>query len=253
MRQLGRGAVVGGHVFGAGTPRQRSQAQQRFRDGRAPEVAVGEHGPLVGAPGPPIVGMEVLDQPGADAPQRGGPPFGHPVGVARVSDHVAHSDAVVVHAHEGGRHGRRRVDAGGVEGDATDELGNRGAALVGHGGDGLGVVAEEHPILGPRGVGVAVAPGGVGVGGHGPARRWPGPGGVVGPVHRERARLPPVVLGHAGLDQAVAEGEEPGLTDGGRHVGGGPGRRRRGCGNDARSSPVCGRWPARGWRPAPGR
>ena len=67
--------------------------------------------PLVGAPGPAVVGVQVLDELGAGLAERDGPGGGVAVGVAGVVQDVAERDAGCGHAGQHGDQGAGRVEA----------------------------------------------------------------------------------------------------------------------------------------------
>ena len=87
----GLAVVVRGLLFGGGAG-QRPEFQQRAGRGRAVEVAVGDDGAVVGAPGAAVVRVQVLDELGAGGAQRQRPGIGVAVGVAVIED-VAERDS----------------------------------------------------------------------------------------------------------------------------------------------------------------
>ena len=144
--------------------------------------------PWLGAPGAAVVGMEVLDQGGSGPAERGRPVPRDAVGVAGVGQDVAERDAGGGHGRQhGGERGDGVVAAGG-QGHAAGQLGDGRALLVRHHDRGRQVVAEEQLVLVVAQVVLAVPPGCLGVGAvAGPARRGPGEGLQVAPVHGQRA------------------------------------------------------------------
>ena len=130
------------------------------------------------------------------------------VGVAGVGDDVAERDAVGGHARQDGDQGAGGVEVAGAEVIRRASSGTAGPFSSRDHDGGRQVVAEEHLALGAGQVGVAVPPGGLGVGAFGaavPGR--PGPGLDVGPVRGQRgARRCLCCGGDAGLQQLVADG-----------------------------------------------
>jgi hypothetical protein len=95
--------------------------------------------------------------------------------------------------------------AAGGQGHAAGELGDGRALLVWHHDGGRQVVAEEQLVFIVAQVVLAVSPGGLGVGAvAGSARRGPGEGLQVAPVHGQRAAGVPGSLRDAGFEQVVA-------------------------------------------------
>ena len=68
--------------------RKRFDPKQRARGGRAVEGAVETDRPAVGAPGAPVIGVQVHDQAGAESPHPQGEVLRQPIRVARVRHHV---------------------------------------------------------------------------------------------------------------------------------------------------------------------
>ena len=85
-------AVVIGGLLCRGGAGERPEFGQRAGCARAVEVPVGDDGAVVGAFGAAVVGVEVLDEPGAGGPERDGPGAGVAVGVAGVIEDVAERD-----------------------------------------------------------------------------------------------------------------------------------------------------------------
>src|SRR5438876_345588 len=83
-REFEGGSVVRRDLGGGGVPGERAGLEERGWGGGAVQVAVADGGAGIGAVGTPVVGVEVLDEAGAEAAQWGGPVLGDAVGVARV-------------------------------------------------------------------------------------------------------------------------------------------------------------------------
>ena len=96
-------------------------------------------------------------------------------------------DAGAGHRGQHGDAGRGPGRGGRSRGHPAGQLGDGRAVLVAHHGGGGGVVAEEQLAVLAAAAAGAVSPGGFGVGAvAGAARRGPGEGFQVGPVHRQR-------------------------------------------------------------------
>ena len=188
---------------------QRAELQQRRGGGGAVEVPVGDDRAVVGSLRAAVVGVEVLDELGAGVAEGDGPGGGVAVGVAGVVEHVAERDAGGGHLEQHGDQGARGVEVAGAHCHAPGQLRDGRAVFLGGHGGGRQVVAEEHLAPGTGEVGVAVPPGGFGVGALGAAA--PGRAGEglhVGPVHRQRRGGVLVLGGDAGLQQVIADAGE---------------------------------------------
>ena len=136
------------------------------------------------------MGVEVLDQAGAQAPQWQRPALWLAVGVARVGEQVADRDPALEHPLQHGDERRRRIDLAGADLDAAHQLGDRRTTLLLDGRDHLQVVAVEGLVTLTGRVAAPVPPGGLGIGAASVAlRRWTGERLQVGPVDGIRARL----------------------------------------------------------------
>src|SRR5260370_29305313 len=87
------------------------ELQQRARCLGAVEAAVADDGALVGAFGPAVVRVQVLDELRAAGPERDGPGGGVAVGVTGVGEDVAQRDALPVHLGKRWREAAARVEA----------------------------------------------------------------------------------------------------------------------------------------------
>ena len=108
--RFGDGGVVGGGV-GFGGTRARGAISTGPVVCGAPEVAVGDDRPVVGAFGSAVVGWRSWTRRAPMRAERSAQAVGRAVGVAGVGEDVADGDAVVVHALEGGDE-VGRVDGG---------------------------------------------------------------------------------------------------------------------------------------------
>ena len=108
-----------------------------------------------------------------------------------------------------GQHGGERADRvvpARRHGGAAGELGDGGPVLLGHHDPGGQVIAVEQLVLAAQQVVLAVAPGRLGVGAvAGAARRGPGEGLQVRPVHRQRRAGVLELVRDAGFEQVVAD------------------------------------------------
>jgi hypothetical protein len=168
-----RGELVAGELLaepvvrlplvGVCAPRERSELEQRLGGGRAVEVAVEADRALVGALHSLVVGVEVVDEADAAAPQRQRPVLRHAVGVAAVGQQIADLDAAAGrHAPQHRDEGAGRVDVAAGDVDAAHEFGHLGAVLVTDDRDYLCVVAEEALVPVAGNVAAPVSPGGLG-------------------------------------------------------------------------------------------
>ena len=202
----GLAVVVRGLLFGGGAG-QRPEFQQRAGRARAVQVAVGDDGAVVGALGAAVVGVEVLDELRAGGAERDGPGGGVAVGVAGIVEDVAERDpgwpGIAVSTGAKARTGSCRHDDT-VARRASS--GTAGPVLLGHHDPGGQVLPVEQLVLAAQQVVLAVAPRRFGVGAvAGAARRGPGEGLQVGPVHRQRPAGVLELLRDAGLEQVVAD------------------------------------------------
>jgi hypothetical protein len=112
----------------------------------------------VGAAGPAVIWVQVLDELGAGGAQRNGPGDGVAVGVPGVVQDVAEADAGRGHTGQDGDQGAGRVEAAAGEGHPAGQFrDSRACFLAGHGAGGQ-VEAEEHLALRTGQVAVAVPP-----------------------------------------------------------------------------------------------
>ena len=170
------------------------------------EVAVVGDRPGEGALLAPVVRVQVDDQVHPGRPQRVGEVLGHLVGVAAVREDRFDHDAVRRGGHDDADEARHRIDPARDELGASDELGDRGAALVGHHRHERVVVAEEQLVLLPGPVPAAMPPGRLGIGtGTVFLTRRAREARDVGPVDGVGARGVLVGRGDARFEQSVAE------------------------------------------------
>ena len=155
--------------------------------------------------GPRSWGWRSWDQGGSGPAERGRPVPRDAMGVAGVGQDVAQRDAGGGHGRQhGGERGNGVVTAGG-QGHAAGQFRDGRSLLVRHHDRGRQVVAEEQLVLVVAQVVPAVPPGCLGVGAvAGPARRGPGEGLQVAPVHGQRAAGVPELFRDGCFQQAVA-------------------------------------------------
>ncbi len=163
-REFGALLVVFGGLLGARAAREWLGLEQGGGGGGAVEVAVVAGRAHVGAVRAAVVGVQVLDQVGAERADRERPVLGDAVGVAGVGEHVCDRDAAVVHLFEHGHERGWRIDVAAGQQHASGELGDVGAVLVFDGRGGLEVVAVERFVFLAGVVAAAVSPRGLGVG-----------------------------------------------------------------------------------------
>ena len=222
--QLGGLAFPVRGLFPGGGAGGRPGLQQRARCLGAVQVAVGDDRAVVGAFGPAVVGVQVLDELGAGGSERDGPGSGVAVGVAGVAEDVAERDLLAGHRGQRGSEGADRVVAARRQRGAAGELGDGRPVFLGHHDPGREIVAVEQLVLGAQQVVLAVAPGGLGVGaGAAFARRRPGEGVHVRPVDGQRGAGVLELLRDGRLEQVIADA----LQRAGR--AGRRARPRRGC------------------------
>ena len=149
--------------------------------------------------------VEVLGEGGAGEPERDGPVARDAVGAAGAGQRVAELGAVLGHRGQHGGEGGDGVAPAGRGGHAAGELGGGLALLIGHGDRVRRVVAVGQLVLVSGEVVLAVAPGCPGVGAiAGAARRGPGEGLQVAPVHGQGRAGVLELLRDAGLQQVAA-------------------------------------------------
>ena len=163
-RELGALLVVFGGLLGARAAREWLGLEQGGGGGGAVEVAVGAGCAHVGAVRAAVVGVQVLDQVGAERADRERPVLGDAVGVAGVGEHVCDRDVVAGHPLKDGHERGWRVDVAAGQQHASGELGDLGAVLVFDGRGGLQVVAVERFVFLAGVAAAAVPPGSLGVG-----------------------------------------------------------------------------------------